>query len=355
VTTVNATTISIAVTESIVVSDTPGVLPSAMIAVAESIVVSDTPALLGAAMIAITETVTVSDGIFDTAEGIDVAVQPLDGTTGTTPVTVTFAEVTEAGLTRLTTSTTGPAIPTGFTLGSPGTYFNLTTTAVFSGPATVCIDYSGIAFSDESSLRLLHYENGAWLDQTVSRDPGTNTICANVTSFSPFAIVEPDLPGRMHGQGHVDVGGLRHHFEFRARDRGDGQEGGRLHYRVRPLKPGREARRAGDDRDDDQDGGRGPVDRFVSSAVSSVSFFDDPGSRPGRGRRAPAADTVIVSGTGRWNGAPGYVFEVRAVDAGEPGRQRDEITITILSPSGVTVSTVTGVLSGGNIESRRVR
>lgn len=63
---------------------------------------------------------------------------------------------------------------------------------------------------------------------------------------------------------------------------------------------------------------------------------------------------MTFSGTGHWNGNPGYTFTVRAMDAGEPGR-RDAITITIMDPSGTIVSTVTGTLAGGNIQSQRLR
>src|SRR5439155_11597253 len=109
----------------------------------------------------------------------NVAVQPIDITTGTTPVTLTFAAVTVAGTTSLTTSSAGPVPPAGFRLGDPPTYYELSTTALFAGPITVCIDYSGISFINESQLRLFHFEGGAWVDRTISLDT-TNIICARV-------------------------------------------------------------------------------------------------------------------------------------------------------------------------------
>jgi len=39
-------------------------------------------------------------------------------------------------------------------------------------------------------LAIFHYENGAWVDRTVSASPANNIICASVTSLSPFAIFE---------------------------------------------------------------------------------------------------------------------------------------------------------------------
>jgi hypothetical protein len=64
-------------------------------------------------------------------------------------------------------------------------------------------------------------------------------------------------------------------------------------------------------------------------------------------------DSAAFSGEGRWNGQPGYTFEATATDAGEPGVGRDAFAVTIKSPSGEVVATVGGLLSGGNIQSRR--
>jgi hypothetical protein len=58
----------------------------------------------------------------------------------------------------------------------------------------VSIDYSGISFvGSEEDLRLYHYESGAWVDATVLPvDTVNKTICAIVSSLSPFAIFEPE-------------------------------------------------------------------------------------------------------------------------------------------------------------------
>ncbi len=135
--------------------------------------------------------------------------------------------------------------------------------------------------------------------------------------------------GRMHGQGYIDEGGRQHVFEFRVRDRGDGGEGGRFQYWV--LRPDHRA------------------DRFVSSLITRVTFPDDP---PPRGHPS-AEDTVVFVGTGRWNGTPGYVVEVLATDGGEPGWEWDHVTITIRDLAGAVVSSASGVLAGGNVQSQR--
>lgn len=148
-----------------------------------------------------TATVTASTGTFsasslvtvvNTATGTNVQVQPVDATTGTAPATVTFASVTQAGTTSLSTGATGPTPPAGFQLGDPPTYYDLTTTAVFSGTIQVCISYAGLNVQDPSSLKLYHYEAGAWVDRTSSLDTVEQIICATVSTLSPFAIFEPD-------------------------------------------------------------------------------------------------------------------------------------------------------------------
>jgi hypothetical protein len=105
---------------------------------------------------------------------------------------VTFSDVTQAGTTSLTTSDTGPAPPAGFQLGTPLTYYDITTTASFSGAVEVCIDYTNISFGDESLLGLFHFEDPVWEDRTTSQDTTNNIICGSVTSLSPFALFESE-------------------------------------------------------------------------------------------------------------------------------------------------------------------
>jgi CSLREA domain-containing protein len=128
----------------------------------------------------------------DTPIGTDVVAAPVDATTGDSPVDVTFANVTAAGVTSLTTSDTGPTIPVGFTLGDPPTYFDISTSATFSGQIQVCISYAGISYIDPAALRLYHFDSGlgAWSDATSSVDTATQRVCSVVTSLSPFAIVQ---------------------------------------------------------------------------------------------------------------------------------------------------------------------
>ncbi len=126
----------------------------------------------------------------NTPAGSNVSVSPKDPTTGTSPVTVTFPNVTQAGQTTVTTSSTGAASPAGFELGNPATVYDITTTATFTGQATICINYSGITFT--GAPQLYHFVNGAWVKITTTADTNVDIVCGTTSSFSPFAIFQPD-------------------------------------------------------------------------------------------------------------------------------------------------------------------
>ena len=126
-----------------------------------------------------------------TSPGTNVAVQPTDSTTGTTaPISLTFSNVTGGGTTTVTSSSGGAPPPDGFKLGNPPTYYNISSTATFSGSVQLCIDYSGVQYSNASTLKLMHFTGGAWVDVTTSNDTSRNVICGTTPHFSPFVVVE---------------------------------------------------------------------------------------------------------------------------------------------------------------------
>jgi probable HAF family extracellular repeat protein len=120
--------------------------------------------------------------------GASVPATPIDTATGTSPVTMTFDNVAQSGITSLTTANTAPALPPAFSLGNPPVYYEISTTAVFSGSITVCVTFSGPSFADPSNLRLLHFVGGIWQDVTIGTGAVNNVICGSVTSLSPFAV-----------------------------------------------------------------------------------------------------------------------------------------------------------------------
>lgn len=137
---------------------------------------------------AITASTTVT--VVNTAEGPNAVVQPVDAASGSKPVTLTFDFVSQPGTTTLTKTAGGPPPPTGFQLGSPETYYELKTTALFTGNIKVCIDFTGITFTSGSSPTIAHFEGGAWVK--LATTVNGNVACATVTSLSPFALIERD-------------------------------------------------------------------------------------------------------------------------------------------------------------------
>lgn len=125
-----------------------------------------------------------------TPVGSNVTAQLVDRVTNTTPATLTFSSVTTAGQTSLTTSSAGASPPPNFKLGNPPVYYDITTTATYSGPITVCFTYSPSSFTNASNVRLFHETSAGWVDVTTSVDPTTNTVCGQTTSLSPFILAE---------------------------------------------------------------------------------------------------------------------------------------------------------------------
>ncbi len=102
--------------------------------------------------------------------------------------TVTFPKVTSSGNTYVNTGSSVTDHPPGnFATCDPMTWYDIHTTATFTPPATVCINYDGRC-TDPSKARLLHYENGKWVDVTTSNDPINHIVCGQVNSFSLFAV-----------------------------------------------------------------------------------------------------------------------------------------------------------------------
>jgi sugar lactone lactonase YvrE len=132
----------------------------------------------------------------NTPTGSGVSVQPTatlpDGSTAS--VSLSFDSVLAGGTTTVTTSTAGPQVPDGFKLIGGGTgqpiYYDVETTAVFTGAVTVCFTWQQGQVKNEGNLHLFHFENNAWHDLPTSVDMNANRICGSVTSLSPFVIAE---------------------------------------------------------------------------------------------------------------------------------------------------------------------
>jgi hypothetical protein len=135
----------------------------------------------------------------ETRTGDDVAVTPLpldgngDPVPNGPPMSLQFAQVTDAGNTTVVITDTAPPLPEGFRVGGLSgepAYFDIHTEAVFVPPVEICINYSTLALEgDPADLALAHEEGGVWVDKTTSNDTVAMIICGEVNTFSLFAVL----------------------------------------------------------------------------------------------------------------------------------------------------------------------
>jgi photosystem II stability/assembly factor-like uncharacterized protein len=125
----------------------------------------------------------------NTQPGSDVTVPATPPAPGSSLVSVTFSAVTAPGDTAYTVAG-GFSAPGGFAFGTPPVVVDVTSTAHYLAPITVCVSFAGQSFLRPEALRIFHFEGGAWVDRTISVDDAAKMACALVTSLSPFAVAE---------------------------------------------------------------------------------------------------------------------------------------------------------------------
>ncbi|MBV9241734.1 MAG: carboxypeptidase regulatory-like domain-containing protein, partial [Acidobacteria bacterium] len=125
--------------------------------------------------------------------------------------TLTFSGgVTVAGTTQQvpldpTQYPTLPAVQTPL-----GLYYDVSTSATFSGTVTVCFNLPLVTTSAGfNSLGIDHLENGVWVNRTGSLNFGTHTACSTpLNSLSPFAIGQlSPTAAKVTVSGHVLAAG----------------------------------------------------------------------------------------------------------------------------------------------------
>jgi len=111
-------------------------------------------------------------------------------------VTLVFSTVLTGGGVTVAGSPDPPATQTGFQVN--GVYYDVSSTAVYSGPITITLPYDPGFLGDPQTLRLYHHDEalGTWIDVTTSVDTTNHTISGSVTSLSPFAT---GVPNRVFG------------------------------------------------------------------------------------------------------------------------------------------------------------
>ena len=130
--------------------------------------------------------------------------QNLASTTGATVVALKFENVTQGGTTTISEATAGPNPPANFAIfksggvnGSTGQfYYDIITTAVFTGNVQVCLTYDETKLkTPESNLELGHYLEATQTWEIITQegypDTANNKICGLTSSFSLFAGLEP--------------------------------------------------------------------------------------------------------------------------------------------------------------------
>jgi len=102
-------------------------------------------------------------------------------------VHVAFDEVTAPG--DVTATPSEPQhLPTVGRRHVPGRYFDIHPTLSFSGEATVTIAIPAEEAASAASIRLMHWENGAWRDITTHVDPAGTSVSGRTSSFSDFSL-----------------------------------------------------------------------------------------------------------------------------------------------------------------------
>lgn len=112
----------------------------------------------------------------------------------TADVNLSFTSVTsaEGTVTATAITTLESPLPSNFRMLN-GASYDITTTASFSGPVTVCIVYDPATMANpanEQNLRLFHYNGTEWQDITASVNTVSHTICGETSSLSPFVVAE---------------------------------------------------------------------------------------------------------------------------------------------------------------------
>jgi len=126
--------------------------------------------------------------------------------------TLVFLSVEAPGVTTIITTSEAPA-PLPGTFGLLGTYYEISTTAEYSGTIEVTFTYddTGLSTVQESGLKLQQYDSGNWVDITKSLDTAGNIITGEAPHLSYFAITKTTAGPIIDA---IWVNGIR----FRSRD-----------------------------------------------------------------------------------------------------------------------------------------
>ena len=178
----------VTVAETIVVTDTVLIQPSAWISFPENIKLTDAPTPLPSFLIPVSENIAVRDmpsvvpqqpGIFVPVGGA-IVVHLVDASGNPLPIELTFSSVVREGVALGNVVSLPPSPPGGFRF--LGSVFDITTTASYTGPVIVC--FLGSHFLAQDQL----WHAGTLIGSSVNT---VTKVCALADSLSPFGVVEP--------------------------------------------------------------------------------------------------------------------------------------------------------------------
>lgn len=132
-------------------------------------------------------------------------------TTQLSDATVTFANNISGGTVSQSGLDLGlkPALPPNTTF--TGLAYDLSTTATYQSgnpdDVRVCFNLPSLSSIGAGGLRLLHLENGNWVDRTASANTLSNFCSDNLRTLSNIVIVEGTAPSSYGISGRVTTGG----------------------------------------------------------------------------------------------------------------------------------------------------
>ena len=131
----------------------------------------------------------------ETPTGTDVTVD-LGDSGGAADITVNFDSVQNGGSTsaELIDPEWAGELPPGYQIVGADLAFEVWTTATYTPPVTVCFVLSSLDPATFAAARIFHNDGTGLVDVTSSKDPVTQTICAEVNSLSPFVVLRPTRP-----------------------------------------------------------------------------------------------------------------------------------------------------------------
>ena len=184
-------------------ADRPGIVPTTWVSLgvgthAFTLVARDERGAIGTATLQITvdaentpagadQHVVLTDAMFVTDEAKSLG-------TGQ-PLALTFEQVTAPGLTWLVTQTDQiPPPPGGMQAGSPPYYYDVQSTAAFSGDVRVCFNIRGMSFARANGELRIHRLDGATWHALDAPAATADQLCGSATALGTFAIFYPQVP-----------------------------------------------------------------------------------------------------------------------------------------------------------------